>query len=271
VVNRIPLDDAAVLRGAADESLADAPAAGPGPHPLLPALKIAYRSHEFLTKQVQDYSCRVVTQERIDGRLRPVEYIDAKVRHHWVESGQLVHPRAVYLDYVAPQTVAGRQVLWVEGENDGDMIIRRGGRRFNYVTITISPQSETIRRESRYPTTEMGLKTMVRRLIDIGLEDIKYGECDVQFFREAKIDNRACTCIQVTHPHPRPQFNFHVARIYVDNEQPVPLRYEAYDWPLRAGDAPVLTEQYTFQHLKLNVGFSDAEFRRDYAEYDFGQ
>jgi hypothetical protein len=151
------------------------------------------------------------------------------------------------------------------------MIIRRGGRRFNYVTITISPQSESIRRESRYPITEMGLKTMVRRLIDIGLEDMKYGECDVQFFRDAKIDNRPCTCIQVTHPRPRAQFKFHVARIYVANADPVPLRYESYDWPPRAGDPPVLLEQYTFQHLKLNVGFSDAEFRRDYAEYDFGE
>ena len=32
---------------------------------------------------------------------------------------------------------------------------------------------------------------------------------------------------------------------------------------------PVLLEQFTFQHVKLNVGFRDAEFQRDYADYRF--
>jgi hypothetical protein len=115
VVNRIPLEDQEANPGASDESLADAPPAGPGPHPLIPALKIAYRSHEYLSKQVRDYSCRIVLQERIEGRLRPVQHIDAKARHRWEQDGQLVHPRAVYLHYVAPQTAAGGLVLWVEG------------------------------------------------------------------------------------------------------------------------------------------------------------
>ena len=59
------------------------------------------------------------------------------------------------------------------------------------------------------------------------------------------------------------------ARIFVDDEYPIPLRYEAYDWPENEGGQPRLLEQFTFQHVKLNVGFRDAEFRRDYSEYKF--
>lgn len=241
----------------------------PSSHPLLPALKIAYRSYDFLTENVKDYSCRVAKRERIDGRLRPYEFLDAKVRHTWRSGGRLVHPRGVYLKYVHPPTMKNREVLWVEGRNDGDLIVRRGGRRFHYITVTISPDSASVRSESRYSPTEMGMKTMVRRLIEIGLADLKHGECDVQFFEDVKVDGRPCTCIQVIHPYRREHFKYHLARIFVDDQFPLPIRFEAYDWPAEEGGEPVLLEQYTFQNLKLNVGFRDAEFRRDYSGYGF--
>jgi len=238
-------------------------------HPLAPALKIAYESLDYLTNEVEDYSCRVAKRERVDGRLRPYEYFDAKVRQKWSENGRLVHGRAVYLKYVGPETVVGREVLWVEGQNDGKVIVRRGGKRFNYITVELSPDSETLTRESNYSPAEMGLLTMVKNLVEIGQSDMKYGECEVKFFRDVKIDKRPCLCIQVTHPTRRDYFKYHIARIYVDNERPIPLRYEAYDWPEEEGGKPVLSEEFTFQNVKLNVGFTDAEFRRDYPEYGF--
>jgi hypothetical protein len=270
-LNRLPISDdlPAPAPREADPRPADEPPPPPSPHPLLPALKIAYNSHEFLTNNIKDYSCRVVKQERLDGRLLPMEYVDAKVRHEWTAGGRVVHPRSLYLKFLAPEEAAGREVLWVEGANDGKMIVRRGGRRFNYVTVELDPQSEPAMRDSNYPVMDSGMKTMVRKLIDIALADMKYGECEVQFFHDVKIDGRACLCIQVTHPRPRTQFKFHIARVFVDDEHPIPLRYEAYDWPKAEGEAPPLLEQFTFQHVKLNVGFSDAEFRRDYSEYNF--
>jgi len=272
-LNRLPiLDDsqsAAPSQGNDAEERSDEPPPPPETHPLLPAMKIAYRSYEFLNTKVKDYSCRVVKQERIDGRLRPMEYIDAKARHEWRQNGRLVHPRSLYLKFVAPESVAGREVLWVEGHNDGKMVVRRGGRRFHYITVELDPSSEAAMGQSSYAVMDMGLTGMVRGLIEVGLEDMKYGECEVDFFHDVKIDGRPCMCIQVTHPRRRPQFKFHIARIFVDDEHPVPLRYEAYDWPESAGERPPLLEQFTFQHLKLNVGFSDAEFQRDYPEYGF--
>ena len=269
-LKRLPiLDGPAPLSSEADKREDDVPPPPPNPHPLLPALKIAYESYDFLTNNVKDYSCRVVKQERVDGQMRPLEYFDAKVRHPWRSNGQLVHPKSLYLKFLAPEDAAGREVLWVEGFNDNKMIVRRGGRRFNYITVELDPASETAMRDSVYSVADTGLKMMVRNLIDIGLADMKYGECDVQFFENVKVDGRPCTCIQVKHPRPRPQFKFHIARIFVDDEYPIPLRYEAYDWPENEGGQPRLLEQFTFQHVKLNVGFRDAEFRRDYSEYKF--
>ena len=266
-LKRLPIIDEPVVDAPPPE--VDQPPPPPDPHPLLPAMKIAYNSYDFLTNNVRDYSCRVVKQERVNGRLRSLEYFDAKVRHPWQSNGRLVHPKSLYLKFLAPEEAVGREVLWVEGHNDNKMIVRRGGRRFNYVTVELDPASETAMRDSAYSVADTGLKMMVRNLIDIGLADMKYGECDVQFFHKVKVDGRSCTCIQVTHPRRRPQFKFHIARIFVDDENPIPLRYEAYDWPAEEGEQPPLLEQFTFQHVKLNVGFSDAEFRRDYRHYNF--
>ncbi len=63
-------------------------------------------------------------------------------------------------------------------------------------------------------------------------------------------------------PVRRENIDFHLARIYVDDKLQVPVRYEAYDWPETEGGSPLLMEEYTFLDLKLNVGLSQADFRR---------
>ena len=78
-----------------------------------------------------------------------------------------------------------------------------------------------------------------------------------------------CTCIQVMHPVPRRNFLFYVARIFVDDELNLPIRYEAYDWPSKQGEPPKLIEQYTYLDLKLNNGFTDADFDIRNPQYGF--
>jgi hypothetical protein len=115
----------------------------------------------------------------------------------------------------------------------------------------------------------LGLKRLTERLIEVGEHDSKFGECDVKFLPGAKINGRDCTCIQVLHPVPRREFLFHQARIFVDTELNVPIRYEAYDWPPAAGGTPLLMEEYTYLNLKLNNGFTDEDFDTRNSKYSF--
>jgi hypothetical protein len=91
----------------------------------------------------------------------------------------------------------------------------------------------------------------------------------VKFIQNANINDRVCTCIQVYHPVPRRNFLFHIARIFVDDELNIPIRYEAYDWPAKQGGAPELIEEYTYIGLKLNNGFTDADFDVNNSNYEF--
>ena len=245
------------------------PPPAPQHHPLVPAMQLASESYVFLRDNVSDYACRIIKQERIDGRLKPMEFIDAKVRHQRVVDGRHVQRPSIYLHFVGPEEMVDREVLWVEGTNNGKMVVRRGGTRFEYLTLDLDPAGDAALQYSRYPTSESGMINMVRKLIDVGTADMQYGECEVQIFDDVKVDGQPCRCVQVMHPRRRSVFLFHIVRIYIADDFPIPIRYEAYDWPVGESNDPPLIEEYTFQDVRLNVGFSDAEFQRNYRDYKF--
>src|SRR5204863_5829411 len=135
--------------------------------------------------------------------------------------------------------------------------------------VSLEPTGAMAMSGQRYPITEIGVSNLTRRLIDVAENDKKYGECDVKFFNGAKINGRMSTCIQVTHPVPRKNFLFHVARVFVDDEMKIPVRYEAYDWPAGAGAKPPLLEEYTYTNVKINNNFTDFDFDDTNPAYSF--
>ena len=237
-------------------------------HPLWPALEIAAQSYKHIRLHVRDYSCNLVRQERVNGRLRSTEYMAAKVRHRRTKDGEVVVPFGVYLKVLAPSKFKGREILYVEGKNDGDMLVRNGGKRFPFITTRINPNSDTALADNRYPLTEFGIENLVTRLIEVVKEDIRLtDDTDVQFFNNAKIDGRSCTGVVVLHPNYDSRLRFHKASVFVDNELKLPVRYEAYDWPRDQGDDPILLEQYTYRDIKVNVGYTDRDFDADNPNY----
>ena len=88
----------------------------------------------------------------------------------------------------------------------------------------------------------------------------------MEYFKDAKVSGRVATCIQVTRPVPRGNVDFHLARVYVDEQPQIPIRYETYDWSEIAGQDPRLVQEYTFLQVRFNQGFSDADFDRSVFE-----
>jgi outer membrane lipoprotein-sorting protein len=240
---------------------ADANAAAAGAHPLQPALELARKGLANLQANIHDYSCTIVKRERIDGKLKEHDYIFAKIRHE---------PFSVYLYFLAPEDSKGQEVIWVDGHNDGNMLAHAGsGVRAMVGTVSLKPQSMIAMEGQRYPITEIGVENLAGRLVEVAEHDAQFGECEVNFFPGAKVNGRVCTCIQVVHPVPRRNFRFHLARVFIDDEYMIPIRYEAYDWPTEAGGQPVLMEEYTYMNVKINNGFTDADFDPKNTAYKF--
>ncbi len=250
-------------RSEAAMSASVAPQLGPGEageHPLMGTLRWAYSGLGNVEK-IEDYSATLAKRERIAGKVGDYEYMFLKLRHR---------PLSVYLYFVGPAEVKGREVVFVEGQNDGLMWAHDTGiKNTMFGTVKLKPDGPIAMRNQRYPLTELGILNMTKRLVEVGEQDVKYGECDVKYYEGAKINNRVCTCIEVIHPVPRRNFLFHLARIFVDKELNLPIRYESYDWPKEQGGAPELLEEYTYLDLKLNNGFTDADFDIKNPNYKF--
>jgi hypothetical protein len=231
----------------------------------------AERSHRLLTDQVADCTCTLVKRERINGQVLGHEYAEVKIRHRQIRSGRIVVPFSVYMKFLAPAEVQGREVIYVEGRNDGKLIVRRGGRRFAYVTTSIDPLGELALERNRYPITHVGLQSMIEELLVVAQEELQNPaeELLCRKFDEVKIDGRVCHMFQFTHPVRRDRYRYHIARIYVDEELDLPIRHESYDWPDEEGGQPKLLEEYTYLNLRLNVGLTDWDFDHRNEEYDF--
>ncbi len=180
----------------------------------------------------------------------------------------MVVPFSVYLKFLKPKAVAGREVIWVEGANENKVIAHETGL-LGFKRFYLPPDGMLAMMGQRYPITNIGIQKLIEELLIRGANDLKHGECEVKFYKGAKVDKYVCTLIEVVHPVQREHFTFYRARIYIDESLGVPVRYAAWSWPTEQGGEPVLEEEYTYRNIKLNVGLTDADFDPDNDAYDY--
>jgi len=243
-----------------------------GEHPLDPALKMAREALALIQTTIDDYSCTIVKRERIKGALGDHEYMQAKVRNRKLdENGKIKIPLSVYLKFVKPKNIEGREVVWVEGQNDGKLKAHEGGLLGRTLpSVWLHPEGALAMRGQLHPIYDIGIENLVVKLIERGTKERKFGECEVEFKPGGKINGRGCTVLIVQHPVQRPHFEFHKAEIFIDDEYKIPVRYAAYFWPdsPAAANLPVI-EEYTYLNVKLNVDLKDADFSPNNPNYNF--
>ena len=246
-----------------------APAEQPQGHPLDPALKLAYEGVQNIQANIVDYTATMHKRERVSGTLGETEQMFIKVRNRKLHNGRVTTPFSIYIKFLYPKSKAGREVIYVEGANDNKLLAHETPGLRNFITARLDPTGYLAMLGNRHPITEAGLENLVAKLIEKGERDRQHGEVEVQFFKGAKIDDRVCTLLQVTHPTPREHFDFHVAQVFIDDELRIPVRYSAFQWPTAADGKPELEEEYTYTNVKLNVGLTDADFDSKNTGYKF--
>ena len=253
-----------VFRIAANNSL------NPSGHPLDEALRIAREGLQEIRTNINDYTATLVKREMIDGVVGDYEYMFIKVRNRRISAGRVVVPFSVYLGFLKPATIKGREVIYVEQKNDNKMVAHEGGFKGRFLpTVWLKPEGAFAMRGQKYPLTEIGIENLVLKLIERGEQDRKHPDVKVDFRKNAKINGRSCTVLQVTHPEYRPDFDFSLGQIFIDDEMNIPVRYVAYDWPQASGQKPQVMEEYTYLNVKVNVGLTDADFDPNNPNYNF--
>lgn len=237
-------------------------------HPIDPAMEIAHASLKHVQTNIDDYTALFVKRCRVGGVLPPLQYATLKIRNRKLEDQQLTTPLSVYLDFLRPSSVKGREVIWVESENNGNMIVHQGGFA-SFITTRLDPEGMLAMRGQRYSIKKIGIENLLEQFVATGLSDRQHGECEVQIQTDSKFGNVSCTVVEITHPIQREHFRFHRARVYFDNSVNLPIRYQAWLWPETQGGKPILDEEYNYFNLNVNVGLSASDFDPSNPEYRF--
>ena len=126
-------------------------------HPLAPAIQIARAALENIQTNVKDYTATLVKRERVNGKLNEPESMFLKVRQE---------PFSVYMGFVTPERLKGQEVIYVAGQNGGNMLAHGVGLQKLIGMIQLAPTSPLAMAGQRYPITEIGIENLTRRLIE---------------------------------------------------------------------------------------------------------
>jgi hypothetical protein len=212
-------------------------------------------------RYVHDYTCTFIKRERIDGRLTPQHVMMMKARSS---------PKSVYFKFHQPNQ--GREAIYVQGRNRDRIVAHDVGiTKFLAGTMHLDPHGSMAMEDNRHPVTEAGIGTLIDTVAKHWATELTPEESVLTFHTGARVGDRSCTLIESVHPERRSDFLFHKVKLYIDQEQGLPIRFEAYDWPRHPGAAPELVEEYSYVDLKLNVGLRDHDFDPANQQYSFGR
>ena len=225
-------------------------------HPLRPAIRYARMCLEKAEK-LPGYTATFYKREVV-GTTTVSHQMRLKIRHK---------PFSVYLYFEKPHE--GREVLYVEGQNNGKLIAHEAGLLSIAGSMELAPNDSLAMNENRYPITMAGIVNMTKEVIKTWEKEAKYEGTVVKYFKDAKLGDIKCRVVESSHPKPFRQFDNHKVRIWIDSETGIPVRFQTYGFPKKTGDKPPLLEDYTFMNLKTDVRLTDADFDRENDKYSF--
>ena len=229
----------------------------PAGHPLAPAIKMA-REAVAAAEAVPTYAATLHRKVFLNGQFS-VSTVQMKFR---------TSPKSVYLKFVEPH--AGREALWIEGWNNGQMLAHEGSGLLSLAgTISLDPESPQAMEGSKNPITRSGLAALGQAVVDQWVRETAYGEVTAQLFPDATLDGVACRVIEATHPTRRREFAFHKTRLFIAKETGVPFAVQQLGWPQAAGQKPPVLEDYRYRDLRLNAGLTAADFDPQNPAYEF--
>jgi outer membrane lipoprotein-sorting protein len=231
---------AALLLGSAPPPAAGDPAALAVA--LVEAMETAYAP-------ITSFTARFVRQERIGGDLRPPEEVALK----WQRPGR-IHMRWI----AGPPT--GRQIIFVPGRDDDNVLIREPGILTRLVTVVTAPGSPDVMKQSRHPITDVGFGHLIELIGATVRRAAGRGELTL-IEHERPSGGRT---LEVRLPRdPRQGYYCYRAVVTIDDETRLPVAIAVYDWDDR------LVERYEYRDLAIDPPLTAADFDPGNPAYGF--
>jgi len=204
---------------------------------------------------VKDYTCTLVSQERVRGKLEEQSIMQFKMK---------TVPFSVYMKWLAPRESVNQEVAFVLGKNNNKMRVRsvRLGEGKLLGFMSIDPNDPRVLERSRHNILEAGIGKMIDQNIAHWEKTRKIGQSKVDI-SEAKYNERDCICINITSMQRDANSYCYRTVIYLEKASKLPLRLENYDWPQTGGNpSGELMEMFSYVNLRFNVGLTNEDFAK---------
>lgn len=228
-------------------------------------VKLLDQGRKFL-EGISSYSAKLRKQEVVAGELLDEQTMQLKLRHQ---------PFSVYLLWETGDT--GREVLYVDGQNEGRLIAHDGGWKARLPAFSLHPESRLAMLDARYPVTDAGMLNLARTMLEVHQLDLavsNYASCEVN--DQQSFDGRRCVVFTLTYKPGTRDHDYRKSITYIDYEWNVPVYSQHFAWPAAGQqvadqelDSATLVESYSFADVKLPYPLSDQDFDRANSEYHF--
>ncbi len=218
-----------------------------GAHVLTPAFKLAVSGLEALNA-VKDYEALFIRKELVGGVLVNSQ-IALKLRHD---------PFSVYLKFIEPN--AGREVIYVDGKNDGKLLVHETGFASLAGTLSLDPKGSLAMNGNRYPVTMIGLRTMTETVIDKWLAVKNEKDTKVNVYPNATVGDLSCKVVETVLAKPVDGIPQQTCRLYLEKATGYPVRVQSLAFPAKEGDKAETVEDYFYSKLKTNIQLTDKDF-----------
>ena len=210
--------------------------------------------------RLPSYTATLRKQERIKGKLGPVQTLSMKVRNH---------PFALYFKFLSPQ--AGKEVVYAEGHHDNKLIAHSGGvARLLVPRLAVAPDHPLALADSRHPVTEAGLVNLVERLLKFRRLDLT--DNDAETVLDRVTDSSGYEWLRSIHLHSIPNVSRPFARIEVLYEPDTffPMQIRNFDWPEQGHASELLlAEEYIYENVDFACQLSALDFDPANPNYAF--
>lgn len=216
-------------------------------------------------ESIPDYTATFFKRELVNGSMGDGQVVHLKLRHQ---------PFSVYMKWIVGDK--GRELLYVDGENDGNMLVKVGGLKGRLLPcIKLEPTSTMALNESRHPVTNVGLLNLCKRMLKHRREELAAPKLQLKcrLVANQQVDGVACDCFIVDFETPEVCSPYRRTVQYYEKKHGIPICVMNYGWQNGAEtdatevDESSLIEHYSYADLKFNLRLADVEFDRTNENY----
>ena len=206
-------------------------------------------------RDIKDYRCVFLRQERLNGKLTPRQTIEVLYRES---------PRAILMTWVRNAGQARRalyrETVQADGKIRSQLLVEPAGviARLVAKQVTVPVRGRRARRSGRYTIDQFGFRAVLERVLRDSRLAEKQGVLDLTYAGEGEVDGRPTLTLVRRLPYTGPKGVYSDARLvlHLDREWLVPVAVYSY----ADQEGKTLLGSYVMTSVKLNPKLDDAAF-----------